>query len=174
MLTPAMRAIFLLALPLLVPRVLADHEDPPVTADDLALLAHRLDRRSYLHDPFRIWSRRGGSGDRAGHRYHAPGAHVCASHPPRAERDKAEYQTAPTRHEHARSRPLDRSARLLRRHPAGLRRHPGGGGGRRPTARPRGVVLAAGERRAGRPARATVSVQYGPLDDRVERKRRLP
>src|SRR3954454_5836866 len=53
MLTPAMRAIFLLALPLLVPRVLADHEDPAVPADDLALLAHRLDRRSYLHDPFR-------------------------------------------------------------------------------------------------------------------------
>src|SRR3954466_3663238 len=53
MLTPAMRAIFLLALPLLVSRVLADHEDPAVAADDLALLAHRLDRRSYLHDPFR-------------------------------------------------------------------------------------------------------------------------
>src|SRR5215210_8775167 len=53
MLTPAMRAIFLLALPLLVPRVLADHEDPAVAADDLALLAHRLDRRSYLHDAFR-------------------------------------------------------------------------------------------------------------------------
>src|SRR3954471_6214473 len=43
-----------LALPLLVPRVLADHEDPPVAADDLALLAHRLHRRSYLHDPFRL------------------------------------------------------------------------------------------------------------------------
>src|SRR4051794_18660464 len=53
MLTPAMRAMFLLALPLLVSRVLADHEDPTVTADDLALLAHRLERRSYLHDPFR-------------------------------------------------------------------------------------------------------------------------
>src|SRR3954468_13245341 len=53
MLTPAMRAIFLLALPLLVARVLADHEHPAVAADDLALLAHRLDRRSYLHDPFR-------------------------------------------------------------------------------------------------------------------------
>src|SRR4051794_11819462 len=53
MLTPAMRAIFLLALPLLVSRVLADHEDPAVAADYLALLAHRLDRRSYLHDPFR-------------------------------------------------------------------------------------------------------------------------
>src|SRR5687767_34650 len=45
--------------------VLADHEDPPMTADDLALLTHRLDRRSYLHDPFRSCSRRGGSGDRA-------------------------------------------------------------------------------------------------------------
>src|SRR5215213_1701675 len=55
MLTPAMRAMFLLALPLLVSRVLADHEDPAVPADDLALLAHRLDRRSYLHDPFRSW-----------------------------------------------------------------------------------------------------------------------
>src|SRR3954454_3327157 len=64
MLTPAMRAIFLLALPLLVPRVLADHEDPPVSADDLALLAHRLDRRSYLHDPFRLDDRRPGSGGR--------------------------------------------------------------------------------------------------------------
>src|SRR5829696_10410592 len=92
MLTPAIRAKVLLPLPLLVSWVLADHEDPPMTADDLALLAHRLDRRSYLHDPFRICSRRGGSGDRDGHRYHAPGAHVCASHPPRAERDKAEYQ----------------------------------------------------------------------------------
>src|SRR3712207_1334854 len=53
MLTPAIRAMAL-ALPLLVPRVLADHEDPPVPADDLALLAHRLDRRSYLHGPFRL------------------------------------------------------------------------------------------------------------------------
>src|SRR3954464_6282171 len=54
MLIPAIRAISLLALPLLVPWVLADHEDRAVAADDLALLAHRLDRRSYLHDPFRI------------------------------------------------------------------------------------------------------------------------
>src|SRR3954447_19061684 len=53
MLIPAMRAMSLLALTLLVPRVLADHEDRPMAADDLALLAHRLDRRSYLHDPFR-------------------------------------------------------------------------------------------------------------------------
>jgi hypothetical protein len=52
-LTPAIRAIFLLALPLLVAGIRADHEDPAVTPDDLALLAHRLYRRSYLHDPFR-------------------------------------------------------------------------------------------------------------------------
>src|SRR3954471_13006225 len=55
MLIPAMRAMLdPLALPLLVPRVLADHEHPPVAADDLALLTHRLHRRSYLHDPFRL------------------------------------------------------------------------------------------------------------------------
>src|SRR3954464_3538010 len=54
MLIPAIRAISLLALPLLVPRVLADHEDRAVAADDLALLAHRLDRGSYLLDPFRL------------------------------------------------------------------------------------------------------------------------
>src|SRR5690242_6177561 len=55
MLIPAMRAMSLLALTLLVPRVLTDHENRAVAADDLALLAHRLDRRSYLHDPFRLW-----------------------------------------------------------------------------------------------------------------------
>jgi MYXO-CTERM domain-containing protein len=49
-----------------------------MTADDLALLAHRLYRRSYLHDPFRSCSRRGGSGGREGHRYHAPGAQTFA------------------------------------------------------------------------------------------------
>src|SRR3954451_20951560 len=54
MLTPAMRAMPNLPLPLLVPGVLADHEHPAVAADDLALLAHRLHRRSYLHDPFRL------------------------------------------------------------------------------------------------------------------------
>src|ERR671911_2974591 len=53
MLTPAIRAIRL-PLPLLVSRVLADDEDPSVAADDLALLAHRLHRRSYLHGPFRL------------------------------------------------------------------------------------------------------------------------
>src|SRR3712207_3821451 len=54
MLTPAMRAMRPLPLPLLVTGVLADHEHPPVAADDLALLAHRLDRGSYLHVPFRL------------------------------------------------------------------------------------------------------------------------
>jgi hypothetical protein len=48
--------------------VLADDENRSVTADDLALLAHRLDRRSYLHDPFRL-VRRLGSGCRDGRRY---------------------------------------------------------------------------------------------------------
>src|SRR4051812_11937185 len=54
MLMPAMRAMTNLPLPLLVAWVGADHEHPAVAADDLALLAHRLDRRSYLHDPFRL------------------------------------------------------------------------------------------------------------------------
>src|SRR5215207_4850050 len=53
MLTPAMRAMADLPLPLLVTGVLADDEHRAVAADDLALLAHRLDRRSYLHDAFR-------------------------------------------------------------------------------------------------------------------------
>jgi hypothetical protein len=48
--------------------VLADDEDRSVAADDLALLAHRLDRRSYLHDPFQM-VRRLGSGGRDGRRY---------------------------------------------------------------------------------------------------------
>src|ERR1700751_1492192 len=47
MLIPEIRAIS--TLPLLVARIRADHEDPPVSADDLALLTHRLDRRSYFH-----------------------------------------------------------------------------------------------------------------------------
>jgi len=37
-----------------MPGVLADHEHPAVAADDLALFTHRLHRRSYLHDPFRL------------------------------------------------------------------------------------------------------------------------
>src|SRR5215210_4632868 len=61
MLTPAIRAMRPLPLPLLVTGVLADHEHPPVAADDLALLAHRLDRGSYLHVPFRLAVQRGGA-----------------------------------------------------------------------------------------------------------------
>src|SRR5579872_4855700 len=38
-----------LALPLLVAWVRADHHDPPVPADDLALLAHPLDARLHFH-----------------------------------------------------------------------------------------------------------------------------
>jgi hypothetical protein len=60
-LTPAIRATSRSPLTLLVALVLADHEHHPMAADDLAFLAHRLDRRSYLHDPFR----RLGSGDPA-------------------------------------------------------------------------------------------------------------
>src|ERR1700722_17132847 len=43
-----------LALPLLVTGVRTDHEHPTVAADDLALLAHRLDRGSYLHAEFTL------------------------------------------------------------------------------------------------------------------------
>src|SRR5918995_5946068 len=53
MLTPEIRAKVLLPLTLLVTRVLADHQHAAMPADDLALLTHRLDRRSYLHGPFR-------------------------------------------------------------------------------------------------------------------------
>src|SRR6478609_3487101 len=83
--TPAIRAMFRelpsLALPLLVPRVGADHEDPPAAADDAAAVADPLHRWSHLHDvplictdtPHDPWSgrtattlrapdRRGGSG----------------------------------------------------------------------------------------------------------------
>jgi hypothetical protein len=49
MLMPAMRATPALPLPLLVTGVLADDEHRTVTADDLALFAHRLDRSSDLH-----------------------------------------------------------------------------------------------------------------------------
>src|SRR5690349_24743439 len=51
MLMPAIRAMGL-PLPLLVTWIGADHEHRAMAADDLALLAHRLDRRSYLHEPF--------------------------------------------------------------------------------------------------------------------------
>src|SRR5664280_2166348 len=68
-LTPAIRATTESPLTLLVTLVLADHQNDAVAADDLALLAHRLDRRSYLHDPFRTGFRRLGSGCRCGRRY---------------------------------------------------------------------------------------------------------
>src|SRR5207237_4160407 len=52
MFMPAIRAIRVkLPLTLLVARVLADHEHRAAAADDLALLAHRLHRRSDLHAP---------------------------------------------------------------------------------------------------------------------------
>ena len=40
---------FFLALTLLVARVLADDEHLAMASDDLALIAHFLDRRTYLH-----------------------------------------------------------------------------------------------------------------------------
>ena len=45
-----------LPLTLLVAWVLADHKNNAVAANYLALFAHRFDRRSYLHDPFRLVS----------------------------------------------------------------------------------------------------------------------
>src|SRR3954447_2353741 len=55
--TPAIRALAL-ALPLLVPLAGgADHHHPTVPADDLAVLAHRLDARSYFHSQT-FWPRR--------------------------------------------------------------------------------------------------------------------
>src|SRR3954470_14210253 len=59
MLIPAIRAISRSPLPLLVTGVLADHQDRAMAADDLALLAHRLYRRSYFHDPLRTGFLRG-------------------------------------------------------------------------------------------------------------------
>ena len=38
-----------LTLPLLVPRIRADHHDPPMPADHPALVADRLDARVHLH-----------------------------------------------------------------------------------------------------------------------------
>src|SRR3954451_22767018 len=47
--TPEIRAMVLLALTLLVARVLADDAHRTVSADNLALLSHLLDRGSDLH-----------------------------------------------------------------------------------------------------------------------------
>src|SRR3954453_10045153 len=54
MLMPAIRATEL-PLTLLVTRVLADHENRAVAADDLALLTHGLDRGSDLHGSAIYW-----------------------------------------------------------------------------------------------------------------------
>ncbi|OKH79427.1 hypothetical protein EB73_35865 [Mycobacterium sp. SWH-M3] len=45
------------ALPLLVPRIGADHHDPPVPADHPALVADRLDARVHLHGFAILFSR---------------------------------------------------------------------------------------------------------------------
>src|ERR1700693_725611 len=80
MFTPLIRAITRSALPLLLPRIRADHKHPPVPADDLALLAHRFDRGSYLHvTRFALvvsfgGSHSPGSGSRCGLRYRHWGA----------------------------------------------------------------------------------------------------
>src|SRR5690242_8433358 len=97
MLIPAMRAMpTYLPLPLLVPGVLADHEHPPVAADDLALFTHRLDRRSYLHDPFPLMIKAGRLCRPSGRRYHAPGAVTRRSLPPQSatEQDSKASGTA--------------------------------------------------------------------------------
>src|SRR3954471_9611342 len=61
MLTPEILAmLLLLALPLLVPRVLADHQHHTAAPDDLAFLTHGLDRRPYLHGFLAILIRTGG------------------------------------------------------------------------------------------------------------------
>src|ERR1700712_2232299 len=57
MLMPEIRAIEL-PLTLLVTRIRADDQNRAVAADDLALFAHRLHRRSYLHGPLLADSRK--------------------------------------------------------------------------------------------------------------------
>ena len=44
-----LKSPFSLALTLLMARILADDEDLAMASDDLALVAHLLDRRTYLH-----------------------------------------------------------------------------------------------------------------------------
>src|SRR5258708_26053994 len=75
---PAMRAISRSPLPLVVAGVLTDDPARAVAADDLALLAHRLDRRSYLHDPFRIEDQRRWLWRPPGRRYQS---RTCAAGP---------------------------------------------------------------------------------------------
>lgn len=47
-----LKSPFFLALTLLMARILADDEDLAMASDDLALVAHFLDRRTYLHITF--------------------------------------------------------------------------------------------------------------------------
>src|SRR5918998_6251335 len=127
MLTPAIRAKVLLPLPLLVSWVRADDEDPTVAADDLALLAHRLYRRSYLHDPFRTMSRTGWLWWPGRPPLPCPRSARRARIPRGPERDEGEYQTPPTRHQGRGRRPgglrpstrASSGARSPRRHALG-------------------------------------------------------
>src|SRR3954469_24995989 len=103
----AIRAKAVLPLPLLVSWVLADHEHPAVPADDLALLAHRLHRRSYLHDPFRTMFQTGWLWWPGRPPLPCPRSARRARTPRGSERDEAEYQTFPTRLDGRRVRCLD-------------------------------------------------------------------
>src|SRR5918993_3425930 len=94
MLTPEIRAKVFLPLTLLVTRVLADHQHAAVPADDLALLTHRLDRRSYLHGPFRCLVSPGGSGGPCGRRYH-PVTHAEPSRPQNATSEYSAHRRTP-------------------------------------------------------------------------------
>src|SRR4051812_902047 len=72
-------------------------------ANDLALLAHRLDRRSYLHDPFRTMFQTGWLWWPGRPPLPCPRSARRARTPRGSERDEAEYQTAPTHLERASS-----------------------------------------------------------------------
>src|SRR3954453_19367787 len=97
MLTPEILAMFgSSALPLLVARVLADHQHHAAAPDHLAFLTHRLDRRPYLHGFLAITIRKGGP---AGPRRRAgePGAgsltHRCELRPDQKMLAKADTPT---------------------------------------------------------------------------------
>src|SRR3954463_13976710 len=66
-------------------------------ANDLALLAHRLDRRSYLHDPFRTMFQTGWLWWPGRPPLPSPRSARRARTPRGSERDEAEYQTFSTR-----------------------------------------------------------------------------
>src|SRR4051794_34660262 len=112
MLTPAIRAKALyLPLSLLVSWIRADHENAPVAADDLALLAHRLHRRSYLHDPFRLMIQTGWLWRPVRPPLPCPRSARFAPTPAGPQRDEAEYQMprAPSGRPHS-AGPAPRSA----------------------------------------------------------------